>query len=90
MLDQVNACDPIRVAVTIESLMFERMGKSNGTHKFKYRSIMKDPENLDLRKVLLGGVNPERLITMIQEEMARTDQFDCESDAAPKATTRSI
>ncbi|KAK8548223.1 hypothetical protein V6N13_054972 [Hibiscus sabdariffa] len=85
-MDQVNACDPIRVAVTIESLMFERIDKSTGTHKFKYRSIMsnmKDPENLNLRKVLLGGVNSKRLITMIPEEMARTDQFDCERDAAP-------
>ncbi|KAI6698695.1 hypothetical protein NL676_018814 [Syzygium grande] len=57
--DEVNACDPIRVAVTVESVMFEKLGRSNGTQKFKYRSIMfniKDPNNPDLRrKVLLGG-----------------------------------
>ncbi|KAB2039358.1 hypothetical protein ES319_D02G003600v1 [Gossypium barbadense] len=74
MLDQVNACDPIWVAVTVESVMFRKMGKSNGTNKIKYRSIMfnmNDPKNPDLRrKVLLGEVNPERLITMTPEEMA--------------------
>ncbi|XVF37390.1 hypothetical protein REPUB_Repub20aG0004000 [Reevesia pubescens] len=103
MLDQVNACDPIRVAVSVESVMFEKMGKSNGTQKFKYRSIMfnmKDANNPDLRrKVLLGEVKPERLITMTPEEMASDQRqrenkeikekalFDCERGAAPKATT---
>ncbi|MBA0764494.1 hypothetical protein Gotri_013843, partial [Gossypium trilobum] len=103
MLDQVNACDPIWVAVTVESVMFGKMGKSNGTNKIKYRSIMfnmKDPKNPDLRrKVLLGEVNPERLITMTPEEMASEQRQRenkeikekalsyCERDAAPKATT---
>ncbi|XWS09517.1 hypothetical protein CRYUN_Cryun40dG0091300 [Craigia yunnanensis] len=103
MLDQVNACDPIRVAVSVESVMFEKMGKSNGTQKFKFRSIMfnmKDPNNPDLRrKVLLGEVKPERLITMTPEEMASEQRqrenneikekalFDCELGGAPKATT---
>ncbi|KAG8481438.1 hypothetical protein CXB51_026250 [Gossypium anomalum] len=103
MLDQVNACDPIRVAVSVESVMFEKMGKSNGAQKFKYRSIMfniKDPNNPDLRrKVLLGEVKPERLITMTPEEMASEQRqreineikekalFDCERGVAPKATT---
>ncbi|KAK8556567.1 hypothetical protein V6N13_064590 [Hibiscus sabdariffa] len=101
--DQVNACDPIRVAVAVESVMFEKMGKSNGTQKYKYRSIMfnlKDPKNPDLRrKVLLGEVNPERLITMTPDEMASDERqrendeikkralFDCERGGAPKATT---
>ncbi|XVF29731.1 hypothetical protein REPUB_Repub15cG0147200 [Reevesia pubescens] len=103
MLEQVNACDPIRVAVSVESVMFEKLGKSNGTQKFKYRSIMfnmKDPNNPDLRrKVLLGEVKPERLITMTPEEMASEQRqrenkeikekalFDCERGVAPKATT---
>ncbi|KAG4180225.1 hypothetical protein ERO13_A10G153500v2 [Gossypium hirsutum] len=103
MLDQVTACDPIRVAVSVESVMFEKMGKSNGAQKFKYRSIMfniKDPNNPDLRrKVLLGEVKPERLITMTPEEMASEQRqreineikekalFDCERGVAPKATT---
>lgn len=101
--DEVNACDPIRVAVSVESLMFEKMGRSNGTQKFKYRSIMfniRDPNNPDLRrKVLLGEVKPERLITMTPEEMASDQRqrennqikekalFDCERAGAPKATT---
>ncbi|KAA3479933.1 transcription elongation factor TFIIS-like [Gossypium australe] len=79
------------------------MGKSNGAQKFKYRSIMfniKDPNNPDLRrKVLLGEVKPERLITMTPEEMASEQRqreineikekalFDCERGVAPKATT---
>ncbi|KAK8557186.1 hypothetical protein V6N13_013462 [Hibiscus sabdariffa] len=103
MLDQVNAADPIRVAVSVESVMFEKMGKSNGSQKFKYRSIMfnmKDPKNPDFRrKVLLGEVSPERLITMTPEEMASDERqrenkeikdkalFDCERGGAPKATT---
>ncbi|KAK9289653.1 hypothetical protein L1049_007811 [Liquidambar formosana] len=101
--DEVAACDPIRVAVTVESLMFEKLGRSNGTQKFKYRSIMfniKDPNNPDLRrKVLLGHVKPERLINMTPEEMASDERqrenkqikekalFDCERGGAPKATT---
>lgn len=101
--DEVNACDPIRVAVSVESVMFEKMGRSNGTQKFKYRSIMfniRDPNNPDLRrKVLLGEVMPERLITMTPEEMASDQRqqennqikekalFDCERAGAPKATT---
>lgn len=103
MKDEVNACDPIRVAVIVESIMFEKMGRSNGTQKFKYRSIMfniKDPNNPDLRrKVLLGEVKPERLITMTPDEMASDQRqrenhqikeralFDCERGGPPKATT---
>ncbi|GKV03014.1 hypothetical protein SLEP1_g15379 [Rubroshorea leprosula] len=101
--DEVNACDPLRVAVTVESVMFEKLGRSNGTQKFKYRSIMfniKDPNNPDLRrKVLLGEVKPERLVNMTAEEMASEQRqrennqikekalFDCERGGAPKATT---
>ncbi|KAK9124783.1 hypothetical protein Sjap_014385 [Stephania japonica] len=58
VIEEVNACDPIRIAVSVESALFEKMGRSNGPQKFKYRSIMfniKDPNNPDLRrKVLLG------------------------------------
>ncbi|GLT76780.1 hypothetical protein SLA2020_484190 [Shorea laevis] len=101
--DEVNAFDPLRVAVTVESVMFEKLGRSNGTQKFKYRSIMfniKDVNNPDLRrKVLLGEVKPERLVNMTAEEMASEQRqrennqikekalFDCERGGAPKATT---
>ncbi|XP_034704724.1 transcription elongation factor TFIIS-like [Vitis riparia] len=103
IMDAVNACDPIRVAVSVESVMFEKWGRSSGAHKLKYRSLMfniKDAKNPDLRrKVLLGQVMPERLLEMGPEEMAsdrrqRENQqikekalFDCELGAAPKATT---
>ncbi|XP_077216679.1 transcript elongation factor IIS [Tasmannia lanceolata] len=103
ILDEVNACDPIRVAVSVESVMYEKLGRSNGAQKVKYRSIMfnlKDANNPDLRRrVLLGHVKPEKLIDMTPGEMASDQRkrenkqikekalFDCEREAAPKATT---
>lgn len=100
---EVDACDPIRVAVSVESVMFEKMGRSNGAQKVKYRSIifnLKDPKNPDLRrKVLLGQVKAEKLIDMSPEEMASDQRqleieqikekalFECERAAAPKAST---
>ncbi|MQM17322.1 hypothetical protein Taro_050290 [Colocasia esculenta] len=103
MKDEVAACDPIRVAVSVESLMFEKLGRSNGAQKAKYRSIMfnmRDSKNPDLRRrVLLGHVKPPQLITMTPEEMASDDRkrqnqqikdkaiFECERGAPAKATT---
>ncbi|KAK8962495.1 hypothetical protein KSP40_PGU002553 [Platanthera guangdongensis] len=103
ILDEINARDPIRVAVTVESTMFEKLGRSNGTNKVKYRSIMfnlKDSKNTDLRRrVLLGHIIPEKLIDMSAEEMASDERklsnkqiqekalIECERAAAPKATT---
>ncbi|CAI0423743.1 unnamed protein product [Linum tenue] len=100
---EVRARDPIRVAVSVESAMFDQLGKSNGAQKLKYRSIMfniKDPKNPDLRrKVLLGQINPERLMTMTPEEMASDQRqmenkqlrdkamFECERGGPPQATT---
>ncbi|KAG4209776.1 hypothetical protein ERO13_A02G002850v2 [Gossypium hirsutum] len=92
MLDQVNACDLIWVAVTVESVMFRKMGKSNGTSNIKYRSIMfnmKDPKNPDFRrKVLVGEVNPERLITMTPEEMASEQRQREDKEIKEKALSR--
>ncbi|ONK67955.1 uncharacterized protein A4U43_C05F5590 [Asparagus officinalis] len=103
ILDEVDACDPFRVAVTVESAMYEKFGSSNGSHKMKYRSIMfnlKDSKNPDFRRrVLLGHVKPERIVDMTPEEMASDERklankqikekalFDCERGQAPKATT---
>ncbi|XP_031484757.1 transcription elongation factor TFIIS [Nymphaea colorata] len=103
VINEVNACDPIRMAVTVESVMFEKLGRSNGAQKFKYRSIMfnlKDANNPDLRrKVLLGEVRPEKLVAMSPEEMASDKRkqenkqikekalFDCERGGPAKATT---
>lgn len=102
-IGEINACDPIRVAVMVESTMFEKLGRSNGTHKVKYRSIMfnlKDAKNTDLRRrVLLGHVKPEKLVDMTAEEMASDDRklankqiqdkalFECERGGPAKATT---
>ncbi|KAF8093038.1 hypothetical protein N665_0392s0013 [Sinapis alba] len=100
---RVVGCDPIRVAVSVESHMFEKLGRSTGAQKVKYRSIMfnlRDSNNPDLRRrVLTGEVSPEKLITLSAEEMAsdkrkqETNQikekflFDCERGQAPKAST---
>ncbi|GKC65537.1 transcription elongation factor TFIIS, partial [Tanacetum coccineum] len=101
--DDANAADPYRVAVSVESAMFEKWGRSNGAQKLKYRSIMfniKDPKNQDFRrKVLLGYVKPERILELTPEEMVSTERqmeigkikwkalFDCERGLPPKATT---
>lgn len=101
--DEVDACDPIRVAVAVESAMFDKIGRSNGAQKVKYRSIMfnlKDKNNPDFRrKVLLGHVEPERLTNLTPEEMASDERqrenrqikakalFECERGGPPKATT---
>ncbi|KAG6728868.1 hypothetical protein I3842_02G196200 [Carya illinoinensis] len=101
--DEVNACDPIRVAVSVESVLFEKWGSSQGAQKAKYRSVMfnlKDANNPDFRRrVLLGHVKPEWLVNMNTAEMASDKRrnenrkieekalFDCERGAQPKATT---
>ncbi|XP_044479668.1 transcription elongation factor TFIIS-like [Mangifera indica] len=75
---RVNACDPIGVAVLIETEMLKQMGPYNGPKKLKYRSVlfnMNDPNNPDLRrKILLGEVKPERLIQMSSEEMTSDER----------------
>ena len=103
ILDEVEACDPFRVAVTVESAMYEKLGSSTGSHKTKYRSIMfnlKDNKNPDFRRrVLLGHVRPERLVDLTPDDMASDERkqankqikdkalFECERAGAPKATT---
>jgi transcription elongation factor S-II len=70
----VTTCDPVRVAASVESAMFKKIGWSNGIKKAKYRSVvfnLNDPENPDLRrKVLLGQIKPEVLVSMSAVEMA--------------------
>ena len=66
--------NPVQLAATVEFVMFERIGWSNPIKKTKYQSILfnlKDPKNPDLRRrVLLGEIKPESLVTMSAEEMA--------------------
>ncbi|VVB03150.1 unnamed protein product [Arabis nemorensis] len=73
MKKRVVSCDPSIVAVSVESAMFKRLGCFMGPQKAKYRSIlfnMGDSNNPDLRrKVLIGEINGERLVTMKKEEM---------------------
>ncbi|XP_028786743.1 transcription elongation factor TFIIS-like [Neltuma alba] len=101
--DQVKTCDPIRVSVAVESMLFRNWGHLNGARKIKYRSLMfnvKDPKNPDFRRrVLVGEYSPERLASMKTAEMAsdkrkkenetikRKALFECERGQKPKATT---
>lgn len=97
------ACDPIRVAVSVESVMFESWGRTNGAQKSKYRSIMfniKDSKNPDFRrKVLLGLIDPSKIPTLTPAEMASDKRkseneklkekalLECERGGPPKSTT---
>ncbi|XP_059300909.1 transcription elongation factor TFIIS-like [Lycium ferocissimum] len=101
--DAVNACDPYRVAVQVETAMFEKWGRSSGAQKFKYRSIMfniKDPNNPDFRrKVLIGQYPPRSIIELSPEDMASDERqkenkkikekalFNSELGGPPKAST---
>ncbi|KAL8118890.1 hypothetical protein AgCh_016400 [Apium graveolens] len=103
---EVDACDPIRIAVCLESAMFEKWGRSTGAQKVKYRSIIfniGDSSNPDFRrKVLLGHVKPEKVLEMKPEEMASHERqlqnkqikdkalFECERGKQPEATTNSF
>uniref|UniRef100_A0A2N9GLQ9 TFIIS central domain-containing protein n=1 Tax=Fagus sylvatica TaxID=28930 RepID=A0A2N9GLQ9_FAGSY len=66
--------DLVQVATSVESAMFRKIGLSNEIKKAKYQSVLfnlKDPQNPDLRrKVLVGEIEPEKLVTMTAEEMA--------------------
>ncbi|ESR56012.1 hypothetical protein CICLE_v10024570mg, partial [Citrus x clementina] len=74
VIDQVKACDPIQVAISMESAMYEKWGRSSETYKFKYRRLLfnfNDPKNHEFRKkVLLGDVKPETIVNMTAKEMA--------------------
>ncbi|CAA2978474.1 transcription elongation factor TFIIS-like [Olea europaea subsp. europaea] len=101
--DQASASDPYRVAVLVETAMFEKWGKSTGTQKMKYRSIMfniKDPKNPDFRrKVLLGQFEPRAILELTPEEMASDSRqmqnekikqkalFECERGGTIQAST---
>ncbi|KAK6121958.1 hypothetical protein DH2020_044297 [Rehmannia glutinosa] len=101
--DKVNGCDPYRVAVSVETAMFEKWGKSSGAHKVKYRSILfniKDLKNPDFRrKVLLGDIEPHAVLDLTAEEMAsdarqvQTEKlkqkslFNSERGGTPQAST---
>ncbi|KAL9686554.1 hypothetical protein QQ045_030946 [Rhodiola kirilowii] len=101
--DPVEKSDPMRVAVTVESAMFEKWGRTNESQRAKYRSVMfnmNDSKNPDFRrKVLLGQISPEKIPTLTAEDMASDERrsqndeikrkalLECEREAAPKSTT---
>jgi len=55
----------MRVAVTVRSALFERLGRSTGAQKAKYRSVMfnlRAENNTGFwRRVLIDEVTPKRL-----------------------------
>ncbi|XP_073130475.1 transcription elongation factor TFIIS [Henckelia pumila] len=101
--EKAVACDPYRVAVLVETAMFQKWGKSTGAQKFKYRSVIfniKDPQNPDFRrKVLLGDIEPEAMTELTPEDMASDARqiqnekikekalFNSELGGPPKAST---
>ncbi|KZV51926.1 transcription elongation factor A protein 3-like [Dorcoceras hygrometricum] len=101
--EKADACDPYRVAVLVETAMFEKWGKSTGPHKFKYRSIIfniKDPHNPDFRrKVLLGDIEPHAFTELTPDDMASDARqiqnekikekalFNSQRGGPPKAST---
>lgn len=82
-----RSIDPIRVAVSVETIMFETLGLSKGVNKTKYRSIIfniRDPNNPDFRRrILLGEIRPVDLINLTAEEMA-SDQRKLENQEIKK------
>ncbi|ESR43055.1 hypothetical protein CICLE_v10013883mg [Citrus x clementina] len=77
--EQVSACDAVGVAVSVESVPYKNIGPSKGAKAaVRYRAILfnvKDPKNPDFRrKLLLGEVKPETLVTMLPEEMASDER----------------
>lgn len=72
--EQVKDCDPVAVSVTVESVMFKKMGPYNGANKYKYISIMfnlGDARNQDFRrKMLLREIKAESLVSITTQEMA--------------------
>lgn len=82
MKRKLRYSDPIKVADSVERVLFEKLGTFNGDgaspidqlpKKIKYKLIMfamNDPENRYLRrKVLVGEISPEKLVDMKAEEM---------------------
>ncbi|KAK4283781.1 hypothetical protein QN277_000699 [Acacia crassicarpa] len=81
IMDQVKACDPIRISVAVESALFQKWGcfvKVARSIKIKYRSLMfnlNDPKNPDFRRrVLLGEFKPDQIVNMRIEDMASDER----------------
>lgn len=86
-LVRARACDPIGVAVAVETVMFETLGLFHGVNKMKYRSIMfniKDTNNPDFRrKILLGDLSPSDIMNLTPDQMA-SDQRKMENEEIKK------
>ncbi|CAA0836654.1 Transcription elongation factor TFIIS [Striga hermonthica] len=103
LANRVERVNPYRVAVMVETAMFDKWGSSKGAQKHKYRSIMfniKDPKNRDFRRKVLFGEFEARAVPELSPEQMASDErreeneklkqkglFNSERAAAPKAST---
>ncbi|GFP86627.1 transcription elongation factor a protein 2 [Phtheirospermum japonicum] len=76
---KVNGQDPVRVAASVETALFEKWGKWGGPHnKAKYRSVffnIKDPKNPDFRRrVLAGDIEARAVPHLTSQEMASEER----------------
>ncbi|RAL54945.1 hypothetical protein DM860_013641 [Cuscuta australis] len=78
IIAKVNACDPYRVAVQVETALFEKWGSAKGSNKMRYRSVkfnLTDSKNPDFRRrVLLGEFPPHSIPELTPEDMASNER----------------
>ncbi|XP_050222805.1 transcription elongation factor TFIIS-like [Mercurialis annua] len=69
-----TACDPVRVAASLESELFLKWGVLSNGNRNKYNSVLsklKDPKNSDFRtSILIGEISPERVVFLSTLEIA--------------------
>ncbi|CAH9113062.1 unnamed protein product [Cuscuta europaea] len=74
IIAEVKTCDPYRVAVQVETALYEKWGSAKGSNRMKYRSIkfnITDGNNPDFRrKVLLGIFPPHTIPELTPDDMA--------------------
>jgi transcription elongation factor S-II len=102
-LEMAKKADFVKVACAVETALFAKLGLMKGAEKAKYRSIffnLKDDKNPDFRRrVLLGEIKPEEIVTMTADDMASDERkkaneeirlkalFECERGQQMQAST---
>lgn len=89
IIADVKARDPYRVAVQVETALFEKWGSAKGSNKMKYRSVkfnITDSKNPDFRRrVLLGEFPPESVPELTPEDMASDERKKANEKIKEKA-----
>ncbi|XP_050222808.1 uncharacterized protein LOC126672900 [Mercurialis annua] len=69
-----TACDPVRVAASLESELFLKWGVLSNGNRNKYNSVLsklKDRRNSDFRtRILMGEISPEKVVFLSTLEIA--------------------